>query len=289
MPPIFGDKLFPYNVSDSIGRHQFNPKLQLLIGHTEMEGLKLAQITDQYVGLGGRYTRQSVLAAPTSVTKQQVASDIRKLIPPGLLCERDVRRIVDEYTRGAKVGGKRNSGQLLVRSCYMAGDIVTTCLPVLFGSQLIESDSFRRTGGNIYGYKLSYTPSTSKAYGSRWARTDHDDDVPLMFGQPFYLTGHRWTADDRKMSSAMLKIWTDFAKYGKPEPSNSSGHQWPKYEINRSNGAVNVSYVELNPLFPGNRAIRLNRYRGHDGYIPNVLHNCLGFWRPLLSDNYQCN
>ena len=167
-----------------------------------MEGVSFAYDLDQAMGLGGRYN-PTVLS---NVTRDQVYSDIKKFIPPNIISDETLDIIAGAYTQGLV-----DSRDLLRSAAHMMGDLIFTCPTILFGEQLAKQQSFN---GNIYQYRLTYINSKSISYGSQWAEAEHTDEQPLVFGRPISEPLNNWTIGDRNMSEMLIKIWTDFAKYG---------------------------------------------------------------------------
>ncbi|PVD23337.1 hypothetical protein C0Q70_16605 [Pomacea canaliculata] len=62
-----------------------------------------------------------------------------------------------------------------------------------------------------YVYQFSYLSPNSRF--PQWAGVPHTAELPFVFGSPFDLTAN-WTDTDKKVSSDMMDMWTNFAKFG---------------------------------------------------------------------------
>jgi carboxylesterase type B len=200
--PIIGDKFLPKTCVQSLIDADFKTDVQLLIGHTSMEGMSFAYNIDRFLNLSDRYNPKVM----SRVTKDQIKNDIK-------LFARDqdfAEEIARAYTQGISNGSNWNRD--LVRSgAHAYGDMLMTCPTIIFGSELTKHSSFK---GSVFQYRLTYANSHSISYDSQWAEAKHTDEVPLVFGRPFNELHNNWTADDKKMSEVVMRIWTDFAKYG---------------------------------------------------------------------------
>ena len=71
---------------------------------------------------------------------------------------------------------------------------------------------------------------------------NHMDECFLMW-KPHYLPfATVWTEDDRKVSAAIVQMWTDFATYGDPTPDKSlaPGDRWLPVK-----GGENSQHLEI--------------------------------------------
>ncbi|XP_041357842.1 neuroligin-4, X-linked-like [Gigantopelta aegis] len=62
-----------------------------------------------------------------------------------------------------------------------------------------------------FAYRAEHDPSP------KWTGVPHTAELPYVFGIMFSkrkLTPQKWTEKDKQMSSAIIKMWTNFAKYG---------------------------------------------------------------------------
>ncbi|XP_054154812.1 carboxylesterase 5A-like [Oppia nitens] len=144
----------------------------------------------------------------------------------------DIRLVVDHYLRGHR---NDSSGQQLRQAFYQFyGDIGFICPTYLFAKEMATKNKpvlSRTTGStigsggggsrnnNVYFYELTYQCS-------QWSRSIHcpDDgqqvchmsDIPFVFGLPFLTPAKPMcrTPTDALFSRYLMKLWTNFAKYG---------------------------------------------------------------------------
>jgi carboxylesterase type B len=95
---------------------------------------------------------------------------------------------------------------------HALGDYAFVCPTVIFGARFTEHTS---PTAKVYQYRLTYPNSQSFCKRSVWANVTHNDELPLVFGQPFRPLEKRfWTDSDRKISKVIMDIWTYFAING---------------------------------------------------------------------------
>lgn len=91
------------------------------------------------------------------------------------------------------------------------------------------AEKWAKVSNTSYLYEFTYQPRFPNV--PQWL-VSHGIEVDFVFGKPFYPKNHpgwkgrylkNYTADDRIVSENVMKMWTDFAKTGKP------GKNWPKY------------------------------------------------------------
>ncbi|CAG2168331.1 unnamed protein product [Oppiella nova] len=92
---------------------------------------------------------------------------------------------------------------------------------------------------NVYFYELTYQMSLFvQMFGldEETVGIIHGADIPFVFGMPV-LHPEFSTPEDVDFSRLVIKLWTNFAKYGKPD------EQWPK--LLGDNNLISVR--DLNP------------------------------------------
>ena len=114
-----------------------------------------------------------------------------------------------------------------------------------------------------YGYRSASSPN------SPWMGVTHKDDTPFQFGFPFMDLNNlqKYDETDQNMSTLIITLFTNFAKYGNPTPEIFQKITWTPF--NQSNRAY--LYIQLPP------ATR-NRFRPcntafWNRYYQNILDN----------------
>ncbi|CAG2119180.1 unnamed protein product, partial [Medioppia subpectinata] len=133
----------------------------------------------------------------------------------------DVDKVTDFYLKGVNT---TDETALQWAFYHCAGDVVMNCPTYLFGQQFARNVA--KNDRNVYFYELTYAnPVMSMVIGCDQETMGicHGMDIFYVFGVP-YLMPDFFTADDFVFSRYVMKLWTNFAKYGKPD------NNWLKLE-----------------------------------------------------------
>ncbi len=91
----------------------------------------------------------------------------------------------------------------------------------------------------VYFYQFAKSPPYPSDSGrAGWGAT-HGSDLYYVFGN-LDQRKWAWTEDDYRLSSAMVRYWTNFAKYGNPNGQNLP--LWPEFSIK----SPKAMYLDLN-------------------------------------------
>ncbi|RWS13737.1 acetylcholinesterase-like protein, partial [Dinothrombium tinctorium] len=127
--------------------------------------------------------------------------------------------------------------KLLKQIINVIGGVTLSCPVVLFGEQFGAFEPERKA----YFYNFDYKPSNFTTWPP-WFGIGHTSDLFYLFGKPFR-NDQKYTEDDIKVAKDVIKIWTTFAKTGKPVlPHNVAGKKWPLY------GETHPNYIPINPI-----------------------------------------
>lgn len=98
----------------------------------------------------------------------------------------------------------------------------------MFVFPAIEVARYHRDAGHpVYFYEFQHRPSSATGVVPEFVKADHGDEIAFVFGKPF-LAGNA-TEEENKLSRAVMKYWTNFARYGNP---NGEGLvHWPQYDL----------------------------------------------------------
>ncbi|XP_076096333.1 neuroligin-4, Y-linked-like isoform X2 [Mytilus galloprovincialis] len=111
-----------------------------------------------------------------------------------------------------------------------------------------------KRGAGTYFYNFGY--STQSENFPQWSSGVHGDELPYVFGAPL-VDGispfpSRYTKNEKKLSSAVMRFWTNFAKSGDPnvplkdtEQDKFSDVYWPKYDMAKQR----YFHIETNPCY----------------------------------------
>lgn len=203
----FGDQFLPRNVFELLESGNFNKDIRVMTGHKLLE---LHHLTYIYDLLKTRFGALNPHIPDAIINGRIARSDIQMIM---INNDSFGERVADEYTKSFDdlliLTPLRFFERQRLRAAvvHSYSDYAFVCPTVLFGKYLTQYDNFH---GRVYQYYLSYANSQSECRLSTWCANSHYDDVPLVFGQPFYMSG--FTDLDRNMSSVMMDIFTQFAK-----------------------------------------------------------------------------
>eukprot|EP00076_Gallus_gallus_P025407 XP_015147941.2 fatty acyl-CoA hydrolase precursor, medium chain isoform X1 [Gallus gallus] len=98
----------------------------------------------------------------------------------------------------------------------------------MFVFPAIEVARYHRDAGHpVYFYEFQHRPSSATGVVPEFVKADHGDEIAFVFGKPF-LAGNA-TEEENKLSRAVMKYWTNFARNGNP---NGEGLvHWPQYDL----------------------------------------------------------
>ncbi|CAG2112426.1 unnamed protein product, partial [Medioppia subpectinata] len=154
--------------------------------------------------------------------------------------------------------GVNTSSESALRWAFydLTGHLTITCPTYMFAKQFARN--VKANAHNVYFYQLTYvSPVMAKLCNCDIATKGvcHATDMTYVFGIPFHMPDMA-TPDDIRFSRHIMEMWTNFAKYGKPDDN------WPQL---LANNTINVK--DLNPV---------NTSRVLDNPF---LSTCDGFWR----------
>ncbi|CAG2113622.1 unnamed protein product [Medioppia subpectinata] len=202
--PVLGTEFLPLSAHKALHDNQYNNDIDLMAGITSTEGSSLSKLfiaPDKEV-----FTTDDFVAAVK-------ASDV-------MFHGIDAQKVVDHYLKGVDT----SSTPALKRAFYeYFGDLFMKYPTYLFARQLATGAGDRHT---VYFYELTH----QNQFFAQILQCDteesgigHAMDIPFVFGMPF---GGQMAAafdeTDRQFSRDVMRMWTNFAKYGKPDD------KWPQ-------------------------------------------------------------
>lgn len=203
----FGDEFLPSNAFELLDSGNFNRDIRVLIGHN---GLESAQFTYVYDLLRARFGALSP-QIPDAVVNARIARyDIQKIMIGN---DSFGQRVAEEYTKSFDdimiLTPIRYFERQRLRAAvvHSYSDYAFVCPTVLFGKYLTRRLDF---SGKVFQYYMSYANSQSVCRLSTWCPNANYDDIPLVFGQPFFHNGY--SDMDRNMSSVVMDVFAGFAK-----------------------------------------------------------------------------
>ena len=109
----------------------------------------------------------------------------------------------------------------------------------------------------VYVYQFSKSPpKISNSDKAGLGGAVHGSDLYYVFGNLDPRT-RDWTEDDYRLSSVMIKYWTNFAKYGNP---NSEGlPQWPEFSMKSPKALYLDNEIKSSPLITKGTISKIDR------------------------------
>ncbi|XP_063961899.1 acetylcholinesterase-like [Lytechinus pictus] len=202
---------------------------------------------------------------------------IRGLMAPyGVTDDILIAAILQQYTDWSIV--ENPSADLMPSFIEFAGDHRFAC----------PSDQFVRyhagVGDTVFKYFLTHEPSRSRLGLPDWFGAGHAEEITFVFGLPFIehlpLRGlDQMTDEEKKLSVKMMKLWTNFAKFGDPtsgaDPSEGLG-TWPSFTV------PELSYKEISLDLGVGRALKANQCNFWNDYFPKLQDDIASMDQGLL-------
>ncbi|CAG2173359.1 unnamed protein product, partial [Oppiella nova] len=214
--PVLGTEYLPLSEQKAFLDHKFNKGIDLMAGITQNEGSFLSRAIDRHI---------------EGMTVDRFQEDVLKT--DHMFHGLDVQKVTDFYLKGVN-----RTDPVAIRWAFydFFGDLFMKCPTYLFAKRFKTIVKHRK---NVYFYVLTYVnPLAAKLLNCDPATMGvcHTMDIPFVFGLPLTLP-QVFTPEDQVFSRQVMKMWTDFAKYGKPD------EVWPQL---LDNNVVKVR--DLNPV-----------------------------------------
>ncbi|CAG2111493.1 unnamed protein product, partial [Medioppia subpectinata] len=281
----YDSEYLPHNPIELLRRRNFRSNLKVITGHTIIEGAFLSPLLNVVIPEWGQYY-PNVTVAP--IDKQVAYDNLCTLFANTPY----VQQLTHKYTQtfSNRYNDSQSSG-LRAAVVQAFSDYAYTCPTILFGQYLVQYSNF---SVNLHQYYLKYANSQSDCYNSTWCYgAKHTDDLPLVFGQPFYEPNY--TDTDRYMSALVMDIWTTFAKTGTLPKVNDK--RWLPYTPLPNGGGIPyatppVGDLRFRPTVPirytQNKTIMTTKYRNdcpQNGNSLDKYEDCLylNIWTPTLN------
>ncbi|CAG2100638.1 unnamed protein product [Medioppia subpectinata] len=202
--PMSGTEFLPLSAQKAFKENKIYSDIDLIAGITSNEGSVLSRMfipPDKKV-----FTLDDFTAAVKS-------SD-------AMFHGIDVQKVVDNYLKYVDT----SSTPALKRAFYeYFGDLWIKYPTYLFARQMATTVGNRH---NIYFYELTHQNQLfAKQFGcdDKDSAVGHAMEIPFVFGKPFVeQTVDSYNETDCQFSRDVMRMWTNFAKYGKPDD------KWPQ-------------------------------------------------------------
>ncbi|XP_054158967.1 cholinesterase 1-like, partial [Oppia nitens] len=224
--PVFGTEFLPHIPQKAFNKKLYNYDVELIAGATKDDGSLIA------------IALYPILMSPQ--LNVSIFTDLVAEISGQILRNIDVRKTVDHYLQS--VDNRTDPVQLRLAFSQLYSHLFMTCTTYRYAREFAANNSpsdNNNNNNNVWYYRWNYAPT-----GGRHPRMDpkifgfpdntivHGIDIELTFGQPL-LEPTLFTEKDYDFAIDIMKMWTDFAKFGNPHKD------WPKF-LDKSNGIVKV-------------------------------------------------
>ena len=171
----------------------FSIDIDLMAGVTRNEGSLLARLVEPKLPFN-------------NITENDF--EIFVNISNQLLHELDMNRIKDYYLKNID---KNNSNELMQAIYEFNGNLLVKCPTYLFAKHFAQKSN----KNNVYFYELTYQSQITRTYfcDEMTMGICHFSDVEFVFGTPI-LYMNLYMKKDIDFSKDVMKMWTNFAKYG---------------------------------------------------------------------------
>ncbi|XP_037925135.1 acetylcholinesterase-like [Hermetia illucens] len=151
-----------------------------------------------------------------TVTREEFLQAVKELNPYVNTPARQA--IVFEYTDWVDPENPHSNRDALDK---MVGDYHFTCNVNEFAYR------YAKDGNNVYMYL--YTHRSRSNPWPHWTGVMHGDEINYVFGEPLNPT-LGYTEEEKDFSRRIMRYWSNFAKYGNPNPAPSNRFpEWPKH------------------------------------------------------------
>ncbi|XP_054165693.1 cholinesterase-like [Oppia nitens] len=223
--PLLETQFLPMSPQKALQTQQFNKDLDIMAGVAKHEGSILLFST-----MGGHI--------PGNLTRDDFIGFAQGI--DSVFHNLNATAIAEVY-----VGNKTDSNDLLWAEFELFGDLMITCPTYQFAKNYAKHTSAEHS--NVYFYEITYHRTYAKGNPMTFLDVSHGAELPFVFGLPLIDPQKTDTEIDVRFSRDVMKMWINFAKYGKPD------NKWPKLvdPINpkRVPEVYNLNPIQRNEIF----------------------------------------
>lgn len=129
----------------------------------------------------------------------------------------------------------------------------------------VEVLGIHSTHAPAYMFEFSHRSAVSAM--DDWMGVAHGENTPYVFGAPFLnITSLNFTDEDRNVSSLLMSLYANFAKYGNPTPHRVQGVTWDKFNT------TDKLYLRINNRSEMEANYEPNRMAFWNTYYPRLLN-----------------
>ncbi|CAG2119250.1 unnamed protein product, partial [Medioppia subpectinata] len=216
--PVVGTEFLPTSAQNAFRQNKLHSDIDLMAGIATNEGSILSR---------------GLLPTDGPMTVADFMASVK--LADAMLHGLDCQRVADHYLSGVDTG----SPTALRRAFNdFFGDLFMKYPTFVFARQMAATNGANCRG--VYFYELTYqAPSVAQLYkcDDPDSGIGHAMEVPFVFGFPFAPNQPLpFTDTDRQFSKHVMRMWTNFAKYGKPDSGD-----WPQLVSGNVAKVLNLS------------------------------------------------
>ncbi|XP_054158968.1 cholinesterase 1-like, partial [Oppia nitens] len=227
--PVFGTEFLPHIPQKTFNKKLYNYDVELIAGSTKDEGPLLA-----------------IMLYPILMNPEFNVTGLTNLVAEingQMFNNIDVRKVVDYYLLG--VDDRTDPVQLRLAFSQLYGDLLITCPTYRFAREF-AANSNPSDNNTVWYYRWNHPMYTAvngqeldmKMFGLPDDSVLHGADMGFTFGYPLVAPENRFTEIDYDFAIDVLKMWTDFVKFGNPHKD------WPNF-LDKTTGAIKI--IDLTP------------------------------------------
>lgn len=205
---VWGTELLPWRPADAIAKAAFDADIDFMFGVTADEGSAFVASVLNVDGGWDFLPGVPAFTLDLVSAKHYIGLVLQFLDAPSLDADA-ISRIARHYTENLTDGAKDDLRKAVANAL---GDFALVCPTFLFGEAVGRQVATR--GGHVYAYRLAHGDTLCRG----WMGVCHGEDLPFVFGWPLAdssLSSYFFDDDDKALSRAMIRAWSDFAKTGR--------------------------------------------------------------------------
>lgn len=190
---VYGNEFLPDNAREDLILGKFH-NVSVLIGANRDEGSFLLTVYyPQYFGFFGKKSQKLNASTADNLFKSILNNTLKDVSGTDNVTQTILGRLSkNDYRKNRKI-------------IYdFMGDFLLVCPTVYF------AESYSRYGKDVYFYFFEHRPSRTP--WAKWTGVNHYEEVQFVFGSP--VKENKYTDEEVELSKLMMKMWSNFAKYG---------------------------------------------------------------------------
>lgn len=172
----------------------------------------------------GAHNTPEVYHPPTEITSSVFRDSIKSFVKDQMVHENEKTAVLVEdaiefqYTPWSKASDSLN----------LRKKIINIQSDYYVAAPTVEVLGIHSTSAPTYMYEFSHRSKADTE--DAWMGVKHGDNTPYDFGAPFVnISSLTFTEEDQNVSSLIMSLYANFAKYGNPTPQAVQGMTWGEF------------------------------------------------------------